>query len=87
VAAYDKSRPLIIDPVLSYSTYLGGSDSDFAQRVALDSAGNAYVMGTTLSTNFPTANPFKATRSGSSDVFVLKLNLDGNALIYSQRAV
>jgi hypothetical protein len=83
VAAYDKSRPLIIDPVLSYSTYLGGSDSDFAQRVALDSAGNAYVMGTTLSTNFPTANPFKATRSGSSDVFVLKLNLDGNALIYS----
>jgi hypothetical protein len=47
LAAYDRSKPLVIDPVLSYSTYLGGSGNDLANGIALDSAGNAYVTGQT----------------------------------------
>jgi hypothetical protein len=54
LAAYDTSRPLVIDPVLSYSTYLGGSMLDEGRDIAVDRAGNAYVIGTTASTDFPT---------------------------------
>ena len=81
--AYDKSRPLVIDPVLVYSTYLGGGGNDIGNGIALDPAGNAYVTGSTLSTNFPTLNPRQATNQGANDVFVTKLNAAGNALVYS----
>ena len=54
VAAYDRSRPLVIDPVLSYSTLLGGSGDEFAIAITVDSAGAAYVTGITASTDFPT---------------------------------
>src|SRR5438445_292445 len=54
VAAYDATKPLIIDPVLAYSTYLGGSGGDQGFGVAVDAAGNAYVTGLTGSTDFPT---------------------------------
>jgi hypothetical protein len=53
VGAYDASTPLTIDPVLSYSTYLGGSAEDMATGIAVDSAGSAYITGHTLSTDFP----------------------------------
>ena len=54
VAAYDRSKPLVIDPVLAYSTYLGGSgDDNQALGIAVDAAGNAYVTGFTSSTDFP----------------------------------
>ena len=53
VGAYDKSRKLVIDPVLVYGTYLGGSSLDIATAVAVDSAGSAYVTGMTQSANFP----------------------------------
>ena len=56
VATYDRQRPLIIDPVLSYSTYLGGSSDDAGTGIAVDSAGNAYVTGYTSSANFPGAS-------------------------------
>ncbi len=82
VATYDRSQPLIIDPVLSYSTYLGGNN-DRATRIAVDSSGNAYITGETFSTNFPTQNPFQATFAGVSDAFVAKLDATGSALIYS----
>jgi hypothetical protein len=56
VAKYDTGRPLIIDPVLVYSTYLGGTGDDKALAIAVDNAGNAYVTGYTISLNFPTIN-------------------------------
>ena len=85
VAAYDASRPLIIDPVLIYSTYLGDSGQDGARDIAVDSSGNIYLTGTTDSTSFPTASPIQAAIGGGSgnDAFVTKLNAAGSALIYS----
>jgi hypothetical protein len=54
VATYDASKPLIIDPVLSWATYLGGSGQDVGNGIAVDQTGNAYVTGQTQSSNFPT---------------------------------
>jgi len=83
VAPYDKNLPLIIDPILIYSTYLGGSGGDLGSSIAVDGSGNAYVTGYTYSTDFPTQNPFQRTLRGRQDVFVTKLNPSGNALVYS----
>jgi len=83
VDGYDGTRALLIDPVLTYSTYLGGSGYDEGSGVAVGGNGSAYVTGQTLSTNFPTASAYQGTSSGSSDAFVAKLNASGNALVYS----
>jgi Beta-propeller repeat/Glucodextranase, domain B/Bacterial Ig-like domain (group 2) len=83
VAAYDKSKPLIIDPVLAYSTYLGGNNEDFGEDIAVDSSGAAYVAGTTLSTNFPLANNYSSTSNSSGMAFVSKLDPTGSTLLYS----
>ena len=84
VGAYDSSLPLTIDPVLSYSTYLGGNNGDFGEAIAADAAGNAYVVGETFSTNFPvTAGAFQTGTRGTPDAFVSKLNATGTALVYS----
>jgi hypothetical protein len=83
VGSYDRSQALIIDPILSYSTYLGGSGSDSGGSIAVDSAGDAYVTGITASTNFPTAHPLQATSGANNDAFVAKLNPAGSALVYS----
>ncbi|MBN1269686.1 MAG: SBBP repeat-containing protein [Kiritimatiellae bacterium] len=60
---------------LAYSTYLGGSGSDYGYRVALDADGDAIVVGRTASANFPTMNPFQATRGGGDDGFLSRLKL------------
>ena len=83
VAGYDASKPLIIDPALFYSTYLGGSVNDVAQAVAVDSSGNAYVTGNTSSVDFPIVNPIQSTLNTNGDVFVSKLDPTGSTLIYS----
>jgi hypothetical protein len=86
IAKYDASRPLIIDPVLSYSTFLGASDQDYGTGIAVDSSGNAYVAGFTFSTDFPVyplTNPLQPTSGGGYDVFVTKLNAAGTGLEYS----
>jgi hypothetical protein len=84
VAAYDTARPLIIDPILVYSTYLGGSETDEGYGIAVDTSRNAYVMGETTSTDFPTtAGAFQTTNAGSTGVYVTKLNPNGSALAYS----
>ena len=83
VAEYDAARPLVIDPVLDYSTYLGGGGGDAGVGIAVDSARNAYVMGITNSSDFPTMNPLQPASGGSIDTFVAKLNPAGSALVYS----
>jgi len=85
IASYDTSKPLIIDPVLSWATYLGGGGQDSGRGIALDQAGNAYMIGTTESSNFPgTANsPIQSTFGGYRDAIVTKLNATGTALVYS----
>jgi hypothetical protein len=84
VAAYDTTRPLVIDPVLFYSTYLGGSDYDQSNGIAVDASGDAYVTGYTSSSNFPTTTgAFQTAFGGASDAFVTELNPTGSALVYS----
>jgi VCBS repeat-containing protein len=85
VGPYDHSKPLVIDPELVYSTYLGADNgTDRANGIAVDSSGNAYVTGMTVSDNFPTVNPFQATnKSPDGTVFVTKFNATGTALVYS----
>jgi len=78
---YDRTRPLIIDPTLVYSTFLGGSTQDTMNAIAIDASGAAYLTGTTSSTNYPiTPGVFQTTVSA---VFVTKLNASGTALVYS----
>jgi uncharacterized repeat protein (TIGR03803 family) len=84
VGSYDKTRPLVIDPTLAYSTSLGGSFRTGGSGIAVDASGDAYVVGGTGSTDFPTTfGAFQTTFGGSDDVFVTKLNAAGSALIYS----
>ena len=83
LASYDHTKPVVIDPVLLYSTYLGGSGHDEGLGIAVDAAGQAYVTGGTDSTNFPTATPLQATSADELDTFVTKLNTAGTSLLYS----
>jgi len=87
LGSYDHRLAVVIDPVLIYSTYLGGSGSDQGFGIAVDTAGAAYITGSTSSTNFPTASsttsPFQGSNGGSTDAFVTKLNPSGSGLVYS----
>lgn len=81
---YDRSRPLVIDPVLSYATLLGGASDEVAYAVAVDATGRAYVAGYTASLNFPAlAGGYQPTyRGGVRDAFVARLNPLGSAFEY-----
>ena len=81
LGAFDPSLPLVIDPVLTYSTYLGGSEDDRGLGVAVDAEGNTYVAGVTQSANFPQSS--NTPGAAAEDLFVAKLNPAGNALVYS----
>ena len=86
LGAYDRSQPLVLDPVvLVYAGFIGGSDQDVGHGIAVDGSGNAYVTGETLSTeaSFPvTAGP-DVTQNGGRDAFVAKVNAAGTALLYA----
>jgi len=81
---YNRDQELIIDPVLTYSTYLGGSGGDTAFGVAVNSAGDAYVTGITASTNFPTtSSAYQTTYAGDGDVFITEFNAAGSGVVFS----
>lgn len=82
LGGYDESRPLVIDPVLDYSTFLGGIKTDIVYDVAVDDEGNAYATGRTGSVNFPVVDPWQSERAGDADVFVSKFSPAGE-LVYS----
>src|ERR1700722_15899777 len=71
------------DGSMAYSTYLGGSGEDGANSIAVDTAGNAYIAGTTASTNFPVFKAAQATTGGNGDAFVAKISTDGMHLLYA----
>ncbi len=85
VGKYDPEHALVIDPTLVYSGFIGGSGSDVGYAIAIDSAGNAYVTGSTTSTaaDFPLAAGPDLSANGLEDVFVAKVNAAGTALIYA----
>jgi hypothetical protein len=84
VGAYERDQPLVLDPLLVYSTYLGGSGGDQGLAIAVDGSGNTFITGETESTNFPTTpGSFQVTNAGFQQVFVAKLNAAGSALVYS----
>jgi len=83
IVSYNKDYPIIVDPVLIYSTYLGGSSNDYGHDIAVDAEGNAYITGHADSTNFPLKSPIQGVKGGVSDVFITKINASGNAFVYS----
>ncbi len=84
VAAYDRSRTLVIDPAIVYSSYLGGVNTEFMSGIEVDASGAAYVIGDTTSMDFPTAgSPFQSIAATGQTIFVAKINSAGNALVYA----
>ncbi len=88
LGAYDRSKPLIIDPVLSHSAVFGGSRDDIATAIAVDQYGQAYITGFTYSTNFPLKSPFQSSwtpvdSTADTATFVTKINPAGTAIVYS----
>jgi hypothetical protein len=81
--AYDTTQPVVIDPIVDFSTHLGGSRSSSGQGIAVDSEDNVYVTGDTNSDNFPLAKPQQPKHGGSTDVFITKLSRDGSKILYS----
>jgi carboxypeptidase family protein/beta-propeller repeat-containing protein len=82
VAEYDRRSPLVIDPVLVYSTFLGGTGQDVGNSIAVDGSGSAYLVGDAGSASFPTLNSNQSS-SGGEDAFIAKFNPAGTALVYS----
>lgn len=83
ISSYDRTRPLVIDPVVLYSTYLGGSLGEIGAGLAVDIVGNMYVAGTTTSADFPLSRAIQSSPGGNSDVFVARLNPAGTVLVYA----
>ena len=81
LGSYDRSRELVVDPVLAYSTYLGGTEAEFARAIAVDQHANVYVTGQNFSSDFPLSKHALDTTSNS--VYLTKLNQTGTAIDYS----
>jgi len=86
VDSYDKSKPLVIDPELVYSTYLGGSEGESGFGIVTDINGDIYITGSTISLDFPTKSSYQSSFNGGTsngDVFITKMNSEGTQIIYS----
>ncbi len=84
VADYDQTEALVIDPVINWATFLGGSADDFGEAVAVDSDGNVYVAGRTSSIDFPAGRGLEDDcQGGPVDAYVAKLSPDGTQLIFA----
>jgi hypothetical protein len=87
IGEYDVSKPLVIDPVLSYATYLGSREYEFSNGIAVDAAGNAYITGYAVPPSFPTTpgsvQPTVNNPQNSQFPFVSKISADGSTLLYS----
>ncbi|MFQ5427537.1 MAG: SBBP repeat-containing protein [Thermodesulfobacteriota bacterium] len=83
MGSYDHAREIVIDPVLAYSTHLGGSSDDAGLGIAVDGKGAAYVTGETASADFPLMDPVQGIYEGSGDVFITKIDPTGAAYLYS----
>lgn len=99
IGDYDRGRMLVIDPVLVYSTYLGGTGNEACSAItgtgvaqsrcpaiAVDPAANAYIAGSTTSNVFPgttTGSPFQTTLNGTANIFVTKLSSTGSTILFS----
>ena len=82
IGSYDRNQSLVIDPVLVYSTYLGGFDNEYGNGIEADSAGNAYVCGITYSADFPIKGPQQFSLRGVGNAWVAKFDPNGR-LVYS----
>jgi uncharacterized repeat protein (TIGR01451 family) len=82
VGEYDASKPLVIDPVLLYSTLLGGSGAEAAEAITI-SSNSIYIVGETTSLNFPAPGGYRTTAYASNDVFVARFNSNGTALVFA----
>ena len=80
---YDRDRPLVIDPEIDWSSYLGGTNADHGRGVAIDPSGNVYVTGYTFSSDFPASGGFDPSLGGGSDAFISKVDPSGSSLIWS----
>jgi hypothetical protein len=81
---YNHRYALTIDPVLTYGTYLGGSNEDFGTSITVDASGNAYLTGYTSSTDFPVLSAYQTTLGRAGDVaFVTKMNASATGIVYS----
>lgn len=92
IGEYDRTRPLVIDPVLVFSTYINnGTGPSQGLGIAVDNSGNSYVVGSTASTNFSTINAVQNSYGGSGysrdifygDAFITKINASGTSVVYS----
>ena len=84
IGDYDKTKPLIIDPLLVYSTYFGGSGPDQGNAITVDVEGSVYVTGVTTSVDFAVASATQGKYAGgTTDAFVLKLDATGTQIVYS----
>lgn len=83
LGSYDTSRELVIDPVVEYSSYLGGTVDDWVNGVAMSSDGYIYATGATWSTDFPMVNAIDSTRSQNTDAFVAKINPATGRIVWS----
>lgn len=88
VGAYDVRRPLVIDPVILYGSYVGGNGSDVGLRVAVDAQGNSYFAGASWDANYLITSGARSSPTATAvtgDVVVTKLNADGSAIVFSTR--